>query len=576
MAATFAGRDGNVYDVRVNRIAFIGMCLLIAATCAAQADDLFKLKALQQSRVEPVLVKKTGDGAYFIDFGRDAFGWLELDVEAPADSEMTVRLGEKLKNGVIDLKPGGTIRHAEVKIALKAGAQQIRVETPIDKRNTSGDAVLLPKELGVVMPFRYAEILHSPSDLHAKAVTQIAVHYPFAEFSSHFRCSDDRLNKVWDLCKYSIKATSFAGIFVDGDRERIPYEADAYLNQLSWYCTDGSLAISRHTHEYLLKHPTWPTEWKQFSVLMAYQDWMYSGNADSIRRNWDLLKSEKMMSSHARADGLIDSSKLKDVIDWPAGERDGFVMSPVNAVVNAFHYRTLVCMSEMARAIGKSDEAADFDREAEKLKAAFNGSLFDATNGIYFDGEGIKHSSLHANLFPLAFGLVPEDRRRRVVAFIKSRGMACSVYPAQFLLEALFENNEVETALSLMTTDSDRGWLHMLDFGSTITTEAWDIKFKPNMDWNHAWGAAPANILPRYVLGVRPIEPGFTKAIIAPQIGKLEWIDGVVPTIQGSIAVKWRDRTLELTIPQGVDAHVVMPDGSGRTFDLKSGTHSLQ
>ncbi len=28
----------------------------------------------------------------------------------------------------------------------------------------------------------------------------------------------------------------------------------------------------------------------------------------------------------------------------------------------------------------------------------------------------------------------------------------------------------------------------MVDTGATITWEAWDQKYKPNQDWNHAWG----------------------------------------------------------------------------------------
>jgi hypothetical protein len=143
-----------------------------------------------------------------------------------------------------------------------------------------------------------------------------------------------------------------------------------------------------------------------------------------------------------------------------------------------------------------------------------------------------------------------------VVEFIKSRGMACSVYPAQFLLEALFENGEAEYAIALMASGSERSWRHMLDFGSTITTEAWDIKFKSNMDWNHAWGAAPANVIPRYVLGVRSLEPGFTKALVAPQPGKLEHVEGVVPTIRGGVRVKIEGRRLEVDIPEGMRAQV--------------------
>src|SRR5439155_19763851 len=141
----------------------------------------------------------------------------------------------------------------------------------------------------------------------------------------------------------------------------------------------------------------------------------------------------------------------------------------------------------------------------DRVREALNEKRANTKSGLYVDGENVNHSSQHANLFALAFGLVPADRKPRVIKFIKSRGMACSVYPAQFLLEGLFENGADEYAIELMTRDDERSWRHMLAVGSTITTEAWDEKFKPNLDWNHAWGAAPANIIPRYVLGVRPL-----------------------------------------------------------------------
>lgn len=54
--------------------------------------------------------------------------------------------------------------------------------------------------------------------------------------------SDQRkaLDELYDFCTYSIRATSFAGVYVDGDRERIPYEGDIYINMLGQlYGVDG-------------------------------------------------------------------------------------------------------------------------------------------------------------------------------------------------------------------------------------------------------------------------------------------------------------------------------------------------
>ena len=84
------------------------------------------------------------------------------------------------------------------------------------------------------------------------------------------------------------------------------------------------------------------------------------------------------------------------------------------------------------------------------------------------------------------------------------------------LVAAAHENGAATNALALMTAPDDRSWKHMVETGATITWEAWDQRYKPNQDWNHAWGAAPANLLPRFVLGVQPFAPGWKRAVIRP------------------------------------------------------------
>jgi len=161
-------------------------------------------------------------------------------------------------------------------------------------------------------------------------------------------------------------------------------------------------------------------------------------------------------------------------------------------------------------------------------------------------------------MFPLAFGVVPERFQNSVVEFIKSRGMACSVYGAQILLDGLYSSNESGYALTLLTSTSDRGWWNMIRSGSTITMEAWDMKYKPNSDWNHAWGAAPANIITRQLWGIRPLEPGFRKALIRPQMGSLTSSQIKVPTIRGPVSASFRiinnTDLYSVDIPAGMEA----------------------
>jgi hypothetical protein len=176
---------------------------------------------------------------------------------------------------------------------------------------------------------------------------------------------------VCNISKYSIKATSFAGLYIDGDRIRIPYEADAYINQLGHYYTDREYSIARRTNEYFIDHPTWPTEWILQTVLMFHNDLMFTGNIESLAKYYKALQY-KTLYEIARPDGLISSKnvndevmlnlgfsnakeRIRDIADWhpsqkdtgwklatPEGERDGYDMTEINTVVNAFHYRSLV------------------------------------------------------------------------------------------------------------------------------------------------------------------------------------------------------------------------------------------
>jgi hypothetical protein len=106
----------------------------------------------------------------------------------------------------------------------------------------------------------------------------------------------------------------------------------------------------------------------------------------------------------------------------------------------------------------------------------------------------------------------------------------------------------------------------MIKAGSTMTLEAWNIRYKNNLDWNHAWGAAPANIIPRFILGVRPLEPGFKHILIAPQPGSLRNISGKVPTIRGDIILSFNStadiKTLQIDIPANTTAKVILPQYS--------------
>lgn len=141
--------------------------------------------------------------------------------------------------------------------------------------------------------------------------------------------------------------------------------------------------------------------------------------------------------------------------------------------------------------------------------------------------------------------------------------MACSVYGAQYLLEALYNSAEAEYALGLMTSENKRSWMNMLNVGSTMTTEAWDEYYKPNLTWNHAWGAAPGNIIPRRLMGIQPLDAGFKTFVVNPQPVGLYKIDLTIPSIRGEITCNLKSSQdewlMELSVPGNSEALVLIP-----------------
>ncbi len=538
------------------------------------------------------------------DFGKAAFGKLELILYSERDDSVTVIIGERLKDGLIEHTPRvSSVVYDEIGLRVKPGINTYMVEPNRDARNTGPMAVPLPDYVGVVAPFRYCTI---EGDVEPVTVQRISYHYPFNADAASFRCSNDTLNAIWDLCHYSLEPCSFTGIWVDGNRERIPYEYDALIAQLCHYGGDAEYSIDRRTLEWLLAKPTWPTEWILYAVEIAWNDYLWTGDSRALKANYDILKAHSL-DALRKANGLITTKQgqtpeflasinrtdaITDIVDWPHNkiEDDGFVYTDYNAVVNALYYRTLLRLADIAGVLAKENatgyaqltgryatDAAGFKIEAVETRNAFRNAFYDADSGLVHDGIDTDHASLHSNMMAILCGLLEPGEIPAVADFVESRGLMCSIFGAHNMLEALYAAGRGDAALRLMTNDSLRGWYNGLRLGTTITLEAWDDSFKPNQDWNHIAGAAPGNAIPFGLMGVRPLEPGFSRVEIRPQIGDLDWAEMTLPTIRGSIQMRIDGKKLTVTIPANMTADIWLPNkrGTMTRATVGSGTHKF-
>lgn len=547
----------------------------------------------------------------FVDFGRTRIGWLEIIPSYTgfqADTgAYTVHLGEvATSNQEVNLTPPSPYRALTLK-GYVTPAAIFRYPLPV-AAEISKDAVPLSDEVGSLAPFRYVEVEKSSVAITPTSLRQVMVHYPFDDKASAFVCDLPELDRIYSAAKQTIKGLSYAGRYIEDERRRMSVPA-AYVAQLGHACLDREFTLARNTLDDVLKKPSDVLQWRQLTIDMVWTEWMYTGNTNGLARWYTVLSQTLLPNDLARSeDGLIVTGTnllkraLHEQVDLSAEQSDGFQMGAVQAVANALYYRNLLQMQQIAEALGRQTEAVTYAALAQKVAQGFHGAFYDIRLGRYVDHVGSRHASLHANMYALACGVVPDTEKPRIARVLAAYGMACSPFAAQFLLEGLFNADMDETAIQLLTAKSPRGWYAMSQAGRGLVQADWNAHPATQGALVSVLGAVPANIIPRYILGVRPLKPGFEKILIRPQAGLIAGLQGSVPTIRGTVTVGVRQKKghhykLIVSIPVNTTARVELPplraeddeisvDGRNRAFsyangrividDLPSGEHVVE
>lgn len=558
---------------------------------AAEKAPLGALAAAPMAKVQeqlrsPAAILEVGPGHYVLDFGRTWVGGVRYRVDhGVADGVVDVRFGEVMASPT------------SVQYALNAGNEYRDLYTL-----KNGPQVFRTWGMRV---FRYVEIIGAPEPVTTDNIAALALVYPFDASAATFHASDPNLERVWQLSKNTIEAVAVNFYTDSWTRERANYEGDAYLQLRSSLSLTDDVALGRYSIDYFATNRTWPTEWPLYVILAMRDTWRHTGETQPLVDAYPSLVAKLPEAWFDTTTQLIrkttgsngcNSSTDCDLVDWPTSQRDGFVFRPYNTVVNVLAYRAYRDMAEIATAIARADDAARFTARADALRAAINARLYVAEAGRYDDGMDSRgaltgHRSLHASAFALAFGVPEAAEIPRVAAYVASRGMACSVYCAAFLIDGLYHADTADAALGLLTSTSTASWMNMLRLGAGATAEAWDPSLKSNLTYSHPWAASPAFLIPSGLFGIEPLEAGYARFRVAPQPGTLDRASVTMPTVRGRIgaafdhapsgslrlAVRIAGNTtadVRIPVPDGITT--VYVDGTPRAIEPENGYATIQ
>jgi alpha-L-rhamnosidase len=335
-------------------------------------------------------------------------------------------------------------------------------------------------------------------------------------------------------------------------------------------------------------------------ITSIYNYYLYTGDRSFLQAQWPVV--QKVVAFFQT---LTNNPQQLVIVPSPFGP------APADTLTNSHFYGVLLQAAQLATALNHEDIAAGYKASAAQLKAAINTNLFNSTAGLY----GVDTSQLtvfpqDGNSYAILYGVAPAQGTSVTSILAKltsalyrtptapnatgpvpvqqsSGSTQVGPYTSAFELFARFENDDTANALALIRNE----WGLMRKnspFYSQATWEYVGLDGTPGLGEGtslaHGWASGPTSALSKYVLGVRPVEPGYKTWLIEPQPGDLKWAEGTVPTPYGPIKARWERKgnalVLQITVPDGTRGSVGLPVGAnpgslvvnGRTVKSETGT----
>ena len=487
-----------------------------------------------------------GDPTLVVDFGRLANGRLHVRLTAEAGAKLRIGYGESLHVTYVDT------------YTTRKGRNHI---SPYGRRHARY----------VVLTFSDFKRPIGVHDVHFDHVT-----YPVRRAGA-FRSSDPLLDRIYEVSRDTAQ-TCMHDHFEDCPwREQTLYAGDVHVEGLAAATMFGDTRLARKCLRDFARTqradgaiaPSGP-RWNGKVLLIDYVAHYCLALRNYVLYSGDLALGRELFDSMRRAlgyylrtinrRGLIEpkliAGKEYYFIDWYDGVR------PLeNPVLHALVIGSCDAAAELAGWLGREGEARTYRRHSRALRAATNRWFLDARRRVYRDarrGDSPNTRTTRTNAILSLYGVATKGVARNVRRFIRDEGVAGlpkTPYFNFFVGRALGEMGAAQDLLWLLRAY----WGEMIRRGAVSCWEAFDATTPPgklpDKLWSlcHAWSAGPGYLLPTYILGVAPLEPGWRAITFKPNLADLDVAEGTVPTPLGPIQVSLKKgRKPRIKTPKGV------------------------
>lgn len=551
----------------------------------------YSLPVLEMEEIPVKEILRTPAGETVLDFGQNFAGYVAFHSRLPKGAEVVLDFGEILQHGNFY---NDNYRSAKARFTYISDGREETVKPEF-----------------TFYGFRYVRVTGWTGELTAEDFKGIVL-YSKMDVTGHLETGHKGVNQLFSNTMWGQKSNSidFPTDCPQRD-ERLGWTGDVQIfSGTASYNMDTAAFYQKFLHDLRTEQkklegilpgviPVFEPEeaifssiWGDIATFLPAVLYEHYGDRQALKAYYPMMK--EWVDKITKEDKARGQKYLFDygnqLGDWLA--LDGRTEQSMKGgtddyyIASCYYAMSAEKTADAAKELGYREDEAYYRELHGKICRAVIKEYFSETGRLCIDTQTGYIVALYSGIYKEKECIAEGLKNRLYKDCYKLKG---GFVGAPIMCRVMAENGLEEEAFYFLLQEDYPGWLHCINLGATTVWERWNSVLDNGLisgimmnSLNHYSFGTVMEFLYRDVAGLKPIEPGFRKAEIAPIINrKLKFMKMSYESVYGIYRTEWEIKKngnihVLVEVPFQCSAVVKLPFSGGKVQEADAGIYEYE